>query len=97
MIIGLAVVIVTTLLVDRLGTYLFQRGYAKPFYVKGHRIHHIWIYLLIPGIYIFLSVLVLLGYVELIWNDMYLRLASVFVVGGVCLAIDFIGDKLGLE
>jgi hypothetical protein len=52
MIIGLAVEIVATILADKLGTYLFHKGYAKPFYIKGRRIHHVWIYPLIPGFYI---------------------------------------------
>lgn len=93
MIIGLGVVIITTFFADKLGNYLFHKGYAKPFYIKGHRIHHVWIYLLVPGFYIFFSILILLGYVEMIWNDMYLRVVSVFLVAGICLAIDFIGDK----
>lgn len=90
---GLAVVIVTTILADKLGTYLFHKGYAKPFYIKGHIIHRIWIYLLIPGFYIFFSILFLLGYAQIIWNDMYFRMISIFAVAGICMAIDFIGDK----
>jgi hypothetical protein len=94
MMVGLAVVIVTTILVDKLGNYLFHRGYAKPFYIKGHRIHHIWIYLLLPGFYVFFSILILLGYAQMIWGDMYLRIISVFAIAGICMAIDFVGDKL---
>jgi hypothetical protein len=94
MLIGFGVVLVAVIFADKLGTYLFHKGYAKPFYIKGHRIHHVWICLLVPGFYLFFSALILLGYVQMIWNDMYFRVASVLIVAGVCMAVDFVGDKM---
>lgn len=94
MVIGLAVVILTTILVDKLANCLFRRGYAKPFYLRGKRIHHVWIYMLVPSAYLFFSILLLMGYVEMIWSDMYLRVVSVFAVAGICMGFDFTIDKL---
>lgn len=93
MIVGFVVVIFATILADKLGTALFHRGYAKPFYIKGHRVHHVWIYLLIPAAYLIFSFLVLTGYVLPIWTDMYERMISIFVVAGICMLVDFLGDK----
>jgi len=94
MLAGFLIVLLTTIFADRLGTFLFHRGYAKPFYIKGHRIHHVWINLIIPLSYILFCVFLLLGYVLPIWDGMYLRLASIFAIAGVCMFIDFMGDKL---
>jgi hypothetical protein len=93
MIAGFGVVIVATIVTDKLGTYLFHKGYAKPFYMNGRRIHHVWIYVIAPAAYLLISGLLLLGYILPIWTEMYLRLASVFVVVGICMCVDFVGDK----
>ena len=94
MLIGFMVVILTNIFTDKLGSYLFSRGYAKPFYLKGHRIHHVWINFMIPMFYLVFCILLLLGYILPIWSDMYVRLVSIFLVTGVCMGVDFIGDKL---
>jgi hypothetical protein len=93
MVVGFAVVLLATIFADKLGAYLFHRGYAKPFYIRGHRIHHVWIYLIIPLSYLVFSALLLLGYVLPVWPGMYLRLASIFLVAGVCMGVDFFSDK----
>ena len=45
--ISLAALLLTTFIVDKLGTAMFKRGFAKPFYIKGHRIHHDCIYFIV--------------------------------------------------
>jgi hypothetical protein len=92
-VVGFVLVLLITTFVDKLGTFLFHRGYAKPFYVKGHRIHHVWIYAIIPSAYLIFTLLLLFGYVLPIWDDMYLRLASIIPIAAACMCIDFIGDK----
>ncbi|HZW55975.1 MAG TPA: hypothetical protein VFF30_06770 [Nitrososphaerales archaeon] len=93
MAVGFVVVLLTTLLADRLGTYMFHRGYAKPFYIKGRRIHHFWIKLFVPLGYVVFCVLLLTGYVLPIWSGMYVRLFSVLAVAVVCICVDSLGDK----
>jgi len=92
-IVGFVIVVLATILADKLGTRLFQRGYAKPFYLRGHRIHHVWIYAIIPPAYVMFASLLLLGYVLPIWSDMYLRFTLIFLVAAVCMSIDFIADR----
>ncbi|MGH2639908.1 MAG: hypothetical protein ACRDF4_11625 [Rhabdochlamydiaceae bacterium] len=94
MAVGFIVVLFATIFADKVGTFLFHRGYAKPFYIKGRRVHHVWIYLIMPLAYVVFSTLLLLGYILPIWSDMYVRLVSIFVVAGVCMFVDFMGDKL---
>lgn len=92
-VISLSAILFTTVLVDKLGTAMFKRGFAKPFYIKGRRIHHKCIYLIVPvGYFLFLGLL-LLGYIQILWGAFYYNLAYTLVILGVTMAIDFLGDR----
>jgi hypothetical protein len=92
-IVGLAVSLLSTILVDKLGTAMFKRGFAKPFYIKGHRIHHRCLYYVIPASYSILTALFFLGYIQPIWGTFYDRLGyAVLLVLGT-LGVDFFGDR----
>lgn len=90
---GLAILMLSTFVVDRLGTAMFKRGFAKPFYIKGYRIHHNCIYFVVPALYgVFLG-LYFLGYVQPIMAFIWLKMAFTGVLVAGTLAFDFIGDK----
>ena len=72
---------------------MFKRGFAKPFYIKGHRIHHNTLYVIVPMLYGIFLAWFFLGYVQLIWNSFWDKLAITFVLVAVTLTVDFIGDK----
>lgn len=86
-------VIVAALALDKFGNLMFRRGYAKPFFVLGRRVHHVWIYALVPFCYLVVSYFMINGSVQLIGNLMWYRLALILPVVGFCLAVDFIGDS----
>jgi hypothetical protein len=90
---GLAILMISTFLVDRLGTAMFKRGFAKPFYLKGHRIHHSCIYFIVPSLYGLFLGLYLLGYVQPIWAYLWFKIAYTGVLVAGTLTFDFIGDK----
>ena len=91
--VGLAVIMVSTVVVDKLGTAMFKRGFAKPFYIKGHRIHHSFIYALVPAFYGSIIGLYFLGYIRVIWADIWSNLAFTVLLVAATLTIDFVGDK----
>ena len=91
--VGLAVIMFSTFVVDKLGTAMFKRGFAKPFYIKGYRIHHSCIYFVVPALYGFFLALYFLGYLHPIWAYFWLKLAGAAALTAVTLAIDFLGDK----
>lgn len=97
LIIGSILIFGITILVDALGTAMFRRGFAKPFYIKGRRIHHSCIYLIIPVGYSILAGLFLLGYAQPIHNSFWMRVGYVGLLAGACLAVDFIGDRFWPE
>jgi hypothetical protein len=72
---------------------MFKRGFAKPFYIKGHRIHHSCIYYILPTAYAMIIGLFFLGYIQLQWDSLWIRLADVATLTAAALAVDFIGDK----
>ncbi len=92
-VVSLGAILFTTVIVDKLGTAMFKRGFAKPFYIKGHRIHHKCIYFIVPiGYFIFLGLL-LLGYIQIVWGGLYDNLAYTIAILAVTLTVDFLGDK----
>jgi hypothetical protein len=90
---GFEVLLITLFAVDQLGTFMYKRGFAKPFYLKGHRIHHVCIYYLAPAAYMVLSLMLLLGYVRIDFDGLWFRIASMFALVGMSLAVDFLGDR----
>lgn len=91
--VGLAVVVLITFFADVLGTAMFHRGFAKPFYIKGRRIHHSCIYFILPAAYSIVIGLYFLGYIRPDWSTIWLRLADAAIIAIVALAVDFIGDR----
>jgi hypothetical protein len=90
---GLGLIMFSTLVVDKLGTAMYKRGFAKPFYLKGHRIHHSCIYFIVPSLYGLFIGLYLMGYIQPIWTLLWFKIAYTSVLVAATLAIDFLGDK----
>jgi hypothetical protein len=87
------VAIGTAFALDKLGNFMFKRGYAKPFFVLGRRVHHVWVYALVPFCYLVVSYFMITGNIQLIWNQIWYRLALILPVVVLCVAVDFIGDS----
>lgn len=92
-ILGLVFVLALTLFADLAGTAMFRRGFAKPFYILGHRIHHNCIYTIVPVSYSVLSVLFLLGYVKIQWATFYDNLAIAGIIAILAMVTDFLWDR----
>jgi hypothetical protein len=91
--VSLSAVLIATFAVDKLGSAMFKRGFAKPFYIKGHRVHHRSLYLIVPALYtIFLSLYVM-GYIRIQWGSLWDNLAYTIVILAITMSIDFLGDK----
>jgi len=90
---GLGILMLSTFVVDKLGTAMFKRGFAKPFYIRGHRIHHSCIYFVVPSLYGMFVGLYFLGYVQPIMANIWIKMAFTGVLVAATLAFDFIGDR----
>jgi len=92
-VLGLILILLSTWLVDKAGTAMFERGFAKPFYVLGRRIHHSCIYLIVPVSYLALGTMFFLGYVQVIWVAFWIKLALAGILTTLTMALDFLGDR----
>lgn len=93
LLIGLFVAVGTAFVVDKLGSFMFRKGYAKPFFVLGRRVHHVWISILLPFFYLTFCYFIFTGNIHPIWDMFWYRLAFILPLVGFCLAVDFIGDS----
>ncbi|HUI85551.1 MAG TPA: hypothetical protein VLY21_00150 [Nitrososphaerales archaeon] len=91
--VGLLFVLACTLFADILGTAMFKRGFAKPFYILGRRIHHNCIYVIVPVSYGIVGVLFLLGVVQIEWAAFWDKLAIAGLLATAAIATDVLGDR----
>ncbi len=91
--IGLVLILSTTWIVDKLGTAMYKRGMAKPFYIRGRRIHHSIIYFIVPACYTTLFAMFILGFIQVFWDSLWVRFAYTFVLLAFAIAADFLGDR----
>lgn len=91
--IGLAAVLILASLVNELGDVMFRRGFAKPFYVKGHRIHHRDVlFILFPAAYTMIVSLILLGFIHVIWGTFWTGIETTLLITAGCFVLDFALD-----
>ena len=75
------------------GDAMFRRGVARPFFVWGHRLHHRSVlYRAVPFAYFAVSVLLLAGYVHIVWSLLWTGLAGTALVAVDCLIMDMAMD-----
>jgi hypothetical protein len=92
---GLFVLLGVCFAVDQLGTFLFHRGFAKPFFVLGRRIHHAQIlYMVVPSIYGALCSLYLLGYIQIALGQFWYNLGWTVLITAIAVTLDAVGDRL---
>ncbi len=94
---GFVFLLLLTVVVDKLGSAMFRRGFAKPFYIKGRRIHHRVIYMIVPTAYGIFSILYILGHITLTWHAFWGQLGILAAIVAMCVSVDAIGDKFWPE
>ena len=91
---GFVVVLSSTVLVNKLGDLLYGKGIAKPFYLKGYRLHHRNLLPLVPASYVAVAALVYLHYVRVLWLSFWPSVEVSFGLVALCLVIDFSFDAI---
>ncbi len=95
---GFLVVVSAMVLLDLLGTYLYQRGIAKPFYLLGHRLHHRQFLLaFVPAAYAAVGALIAFNYFRVLWSSFWPSVEITLLLACGCLVIDFTLDALSRE
>jgi len=92
---GFAAVLILASLGNKLGDMMFRRGLAKPFHVRGHRIHHRDVLLLaFPAAYTLVASLILLGFVQVVWSAFWTGIETTFFIAAGCLLLDATMDTV---
>ncbi|MDG6905453.1 MAG: hypothetical protein JRN20_06705 [Nitrososphaerota archaeon] len=85
--------LLATYIVDKLGTAMFKRGFAKPFYIKGRRVHHSCLYFIVPAGYAIFLAFYFLGFIQILWSSLYSTIFYAIVILAITMTIDFLGDR----
>ena len=92
-ILGFISLVIIASVLDRFGDAMFRRGVAKPFYFLGRRFHHrSLLYVILPCFYALVSVLVLMGYVQIVWGLLWTGIGTTILLAAACTLVDLCLD-----
>ncbi len=90
---GFFTTVILATLLDKFGDAMFRWGVAKPFYIRGRRLHHRDFLLIgLPVAYASLALLILAGLVRIVWSDLWTGLGTTLVLGAGCMVVDLALD-----
>jgi len=95
LVLGFVVTLAIAPVLNEFGDVMFRKGVARPFFFGKYRLHHKrFLYVFLPIGYALLSLLIALGYVQIIWSDFRTGIAATLVIGAACLLLDLTIDYL---
>ena len=95
LVLGFVVTLAIAPVLNEFGDVMFRKGVARPFFFGKYRLHHKrFLYVFLPVGYALLSLLIALGYVQIIWSDFRTGIAATLVIGAACLLLDLTIDYL---
>jgi len=95
LVLGFVVTLAIAPVLNEFGDVMFRKGVARPFFFGKYRLHHKrFLYVFLPIGYALLSLLIALGYVQIIWSDFSTGIAATLVIGAACLLLDLTIDYL---
>jgi len=95
LVLGFFVVLGSTFALDKAGDYLYHKGIAKPFYLRGYRLHHRnFILSLIPSGYVVLASLIYVHFIRILWSSFWPSAEVTLALELLCLTFDLSWDAL---
>ena len=92
-VLGFFATVMLASLFDRFGDAMFRRGVAKPFYILGRRFHHrSLLFVILPCFYALVSVLILTGYVQIVWGLLWTGIGTTILLAAACTIFDLCLD-----
>ena len=92
---GFLVMFSLTMVIDKAGDYLFNKGIAKPFYLLGYRLHHRnFLLALVPTTYVTVAVLIYYHYARVLWSAFWPSVEITILLAAICLTLDLALDGL---
>jgi len=94
-VVGFVAILGLASVLNEFGNIMFEKGVARPFFFGKYRLHHkAFLFVFLPIAYSIVSSLILLGYVQIVWNYFWTGLATTFVIAATCLLLDLAVDYL---
>lgn len=92
---GFVVVLSISTFVNKAGDYLYRRGIAKPFYLRGYRVHHRkFLTAFVPAFYVAVATLIFLHFARVLWGSLWPSVEITVFLAAFCLTLDFTLDWL---
>ena len=92
---GFIIVVSSTVVLDKVGDFLYHKGIAKPFYLFGHRLHHRnFLLALVPATYLAVAMLIYMHYARVLWYSFWPSVEITLLLAGICLTVDFTLDAI---
>ena len=92
---GFIIVVSSTVVLNKVGDFLYHKGIAKPFYLFGHRLHHRnFLLALVPATYLAVATMIYMHYARVLWYSFWPSVEITLLLAGICLMVDFTLDAI---
>jgi hypothetical protein len=92
---GFIIIVSSTVVLNKVGDFLYHKGIAKPFYLFGHRLHHRnFLLALVPATYLAVATLIYMHYARVLWYSFWPSVEITLLLAGICLMVDFTLDAV---
>jgi len=100
LLVGFAATLAIASVLNEFGDVMFRKGVARPFFFGRYRLHHRrFLFVFFPLGYALVASLILLGYVQIVWSDLWTGMVTTIAIAAACLlldlAVDFARDSGG--
>ena len=100
LLVGFAATLAIASVLNEFGDVMFRKGVARPFFFGRYRLHHRrFLFVFFPLGYALVASLILLGYVQIVWSDLWTGMVTTIGIAAACLlldlAVDFARDSGG--
>jgi len=93
LLVGFAATLAVASVLNEFGDVMFRKGVARPFFFGRYRLHHRrFLFVFFPLGYALLASLILLGYVQIVWSDLWTGMATTIAIAAACLLLDLAVD-----
>lgn len=93
LLVGFAATLAIASVLNEFGDVMFRKGVARPFFFGRYRLHHRrFLFVFFPLGYALVASLILLGYVQIVWSDLWAGMVTTIAIAAACLLLDLAVD-----
>ena len=93
LLVGFAATLAVASVLNEFGDVMFRKGVARPFFFGRYRLHHRrFLFVFFPLGYALVASFILLGYVQIVWSDLWTGMVTTIAIAAACLLLDLAVD-----